>query len=99
MINREVLEKIRILEQKYKETWGINVDYTIISSGMTQEKLVDVLERIVDTGESVIVGFSNIKNKHYKHIFVDNILLKRIGKRILMNSVKLKFHHPDLYAC
>lgn len=64
MINREVLEKIRILEQKYKETWGINVDYTIIPSGMTQEKLVDVLERIVDTGESVIVGFSNIKNKH-----------------------------------
>lgn len=64
MINREVLEKIRILEQKYKETWGINVDYTIIPSGMTQEKLVDVLERIVDTGESIIVGFSKIKNKH-----------------------------------
>lgn len=64
MLNREVLEKIRILEQKYKETWGINVDYTIIPSGMTQEKLVDVLERIVDTGESIIVGFSKIKNKH-----------------------------------
>ncbi len=53
-----------MLEQKYKETWGINVDYTIIPSGMTQEKLVDVLERIVDTGESIMVGFSNIKNKH-----------------------------------
>ena len=64
ILNREVLEKIRILEQKYKETWGINVDYTIIPSGMTQEKLVDVLERIVDTGESIIVGFSKIKNKH-----------------------------------
>ncbi len=64
MLNKEVLEKIRILEQKYKETWGINVDYTIIPRGMTQEKLVEVLERIVDTGESIIVGFSKIKNKH-----------------------------------
>ncbi|GFI23597.1 hypothetical protein IMSAGC011_02386 [Lachnospiraceae bacterium] len=64
MLNKEALEKIRMLEQKYKETWGINVDYTIIPSGMTQEKLVDVLERIVDTGESIMVGFSNIKNKH-----------------------------------
>ena len=63
MLNKEALEKIRILEQKYKETWGINVDYTIIPSGMTQEKLVEVLERIVDTGESIIVGFSKIKNK------------------------------------
>lgn len=64
MLNKEVLEKIRILEQKYKGTWGINVDYTIIPPGMTQEKLVEVLERIVDTGESIIVGFSKIKNKH-----------------------------------
>ena len=64
MLNKEALEKIRILEQKYKETWGINVDYTIIPSGMTQEKLVEVLERIVDTGESIIVGFNKIKNKH-----------------------------------
>ncbi len=64
MLNKEALKKIRILEQKYKETWGINVDYTIIPSGMTQEKLVEVLERIVDTGESIIVGFSKIKNKH-----------------------------------
>ena len=64
MINKEALEKIRILEQTYKETWGINVDYTIIPPGMAQEKLVEVLERIVDTGESIIVGFSEIKNKH-----------------------------------
>lgn len=66
MINVEALEKVRILEQKYKETWGINVDYTIIPSEMTQEKLVDVLERIVETGESISAGFSNIKNKHNK---------------------------------
>lgn len=80
MLNKEALEKIRMLEQKYKETWGINVDYTIIPSGMTQEKLVDVLERIVDTGESIMVGFSNIKNKHQEHISEDNTLLKGIRK-------------------
>ena len=63
MINKEALEKISILEQKYKETWGIDVDYTIIPPGITQEKLVDILERIIDTGESITVGFSKIKNK------------------------------------
>lgn len=63
-VNKETLEKIRLLEQKYKETWGINVDYTIIPSGMTQEKLADVLERIVDTGENITAGYSNIKIKH-----------------------------------
>ena len=28
--------------------------------GITQEKLVDVLKRIVDTGESILVGYNKL---------------------------------------
>ena len=63
MVNKEALDKIKILEQEYMENWGRNVDYTAIPIEMTQEKMVEVLERIKDTGESVLVGFNRIKNR------------------------------------
>ena len=63
MVNREALEKIEILERKYLETWGRDVDHTVIPAGMTQEKMAEVLERIIDTGESILVGYQKIKNK------------------------------------
>ena len=61
MVNKEALDKIKILEQEYMENWGRNVDYTVFPIEMTQEKMVEVLERIKDTGESVLVGFNRIK--------------------------------------
>ena len=61
MINDEAIGKIKILENKYKENWGKSVDYTIIPQGITQEKMVEILERIVDTGESILVGFEKTK--------------------------------------
>ena len=57
MVNQEALDKIRELSQKYKYNWGKEVDLTCIPSGMSQEKFVVVLERIVETGESVLVGW------------------------------------------
>lgn len=61
MINKEALDRIKMLENKYMETWGKSVDYTIIPKGITQEKMVEILERIVNTGESVLVGYEKIK--------------------------------------
>ena len=61
MINKEAINKIKILENRYKENWGKSVDYTIIPKGVTQEKMVEILERIVNTGESVLVGYEKIK--------------------------------------
>ena len=63
MVNKEALEKIKALEQKYKEVWGKCVDYTIIPKGLSQEKLVAVLERIINTGESILVGYEKIKQQ------------------------------------
>ena len=63
MVNKEALDKIKILEQEYMENWGRSVDYTVIPIEMTQEKMVEVLERIKDTGESVLVGFNRINNQ------------------------------------
>ena len=61
MINKEALEKIKTLENEYNKNWGKSVDYTIIPQGVTQEKMVEILERIVNTGESILVGYEKIK--------------------------------------
>ncbi|MBE6754204.1 MAG: hypothetical protein E7559_07645 [Ruminococcaceae bacterium] len=60
MTDKQVTERIELLERKYREVWGVEVDYLTVPACMTQEKLVCVLERIIDTGESVLVGFNKI---------------------------------------
>ncbi|MDE7202583.1 MAG: hypothetical protein K2O91_11950, partial [Lachnospiraceae bacterium] len=59
MIDQKALEKIEGLLQKYRYNWGKEVDLNCMPPGMTQEKFVVVLERIVETGESVLVGWNN----------------------------------------
>ena len=75
MVNEEALEEIEKLSNIYEKTWGVPVDYTILPAGLTQEKLVVVLKRIVDTGESVLVGYAEtfgpatakfLQNKHIR---------------------------------
>ena len=58
MINQEALEKVEELLEKYKFNWGKEVNLNCMPSGISQEKLVVVLERIVETGESVLVGWN-----------------------------------------
>ena len=65
MVNEEAIDKIEKLSIIYEKTWGLPVDYTILPAGLTQEKLVAVLKRIVDTGESVLVGYSKIFQNKY----------------------------------
>ena len=60
MVNEEALEEIERLSNIYEKKWGVPVDYTILPAGLSQEKLVVVLGRIVDTGESVLVSYSRI---------------------------------------
>ena len=63
MINREALEKIELLEQEYLNNWGKPVDYRILPVGISQEKLVTVLERAKETGESILVAYGKIKKR------------------------------------
>lgn len=58
MINEEALNKIDELSKLYKFNWGKEVDRVGMPLGMSQEKLVIVLERIVETGESILVGWN-----------------------------------------
>lgn len=60
MIDVEISKKIKELSLLYKQRWGKEPDYTIVPKGITQEILLKVLERIVDTGESVLVGWNKI---------------------------------------
>lgn len=63
MINEEAIRQIQLLEKKYEHNWGRKVDYTVLPQGLSQEKLAVILERIVDTGESVLVGWNRVFNK------------------------------------
>ena len=61
MVNQAALEKIEVLLQEYKYNWGKEADLTCIPAGMSQEKLVEVLERVVETGESILAGLRNCR--------------------------------------
>lgn len=60
MIDVEISKKIKELSLLYKQRWGKDPDYTVVPKGITQEVLLKVLERIVDTGESILVGWNKI---------------------------------------
>lgn len=60
MINPEAQEKINQLYQLYKQRWGKDLYDSILPGNITQETLVLVLERIVDTGESILVGYDKL---------------------------------------
>ena len=58
MIDQEILKKVEELLEKYKYNWGREVDLNCVPSGISQEKFIVVLERIVETGESILVGWN-----------------------------------------
>ena len=60
MINKEAIRQIELLEQEYEHNWGKKVDYSVLPQGISQEKVAVVLERIVDTGESILVGWDKL---------------------------------------
>ena len=60
MVNPDAQEKINQLYQLYKQRWGKDLNDSILPGNMNQEKLVLILERIVDTGESILVGYDKL---------------------------------------
>jgi len=61
MINEQAMESIRELEEEYKYRWGKDVDYTLLPPRITQEKLVVILEHIVETGQGIMSGWEEVK--------------------------------------
>ncbi|MCM1499278.1 MAG: hypothetical protein NC124_12500 [Clostridium sp.] len=60
MLNPDTLEQLDSLCDLYKYRWGKEVDDTILPRGIAQEQLLAILERIVDTGESILAGYNKI---------------------------------------
>ena len=62
----EYLQKVSKLCEQYYSRWGKEVDMLALPSGID---IVKTLERIVDTGESPIVGWQKIKEERISKIF------------------------------
>lgn len=56
MSNTKTLTRIQELEQEYKRKWRKDLEYYRIPD-LTQEKMIFILEQIVKTGESFLVGY------------------------------------------
>jgi|GEM_PF-1391199 len=66
MINPETLERIEILLKTYEKNWGKQLDLLDRPAKMTQDDLAEVLELIVETGESLLVGWAKCqKGNHH----------------------------------
>lgn len=57
VVNKEAIRKAEELMEKYEYNWGKKIEINYFPPSMTQEKFVVVLERIVETGESLLVGY------------------------------------------
>lgn len=61
--DESVLKRIEELSKKYEETWGNEVDYTIMPKGITQEKLVKCLELMIEDNLSLVVAYTKLFKK------------------------------------
>lgn len=57
------MKKIDELSKKYKETWGKEVDCSILPRGISQEKLVKCLELMIDDNLSLLVAYNKLFKK------------------------------------
>lgn len=58
-----VLKRIEELSKKYQETWGKEVDYTIVPQGITQEKLTKCLELMIKDNLSLMLAHNKLFKK------------------------------------
>ena len=68
MINIKILQELNKLSALYEKRWGKKVDYIGMPSNISQERLLLVLRYIVDTGDSVLVGFQKVRNITLKYL-------------------------------
>ena len=61
--NENTLKKIEELNKRYIDTWGKEVNYTIIPKGITQEKLVKCLELMIENNLSLVVAYTKLFKK------------------------------------
>ena len=57
------LKKIEELCKKYKEPWRKEVDYTVVSKGITQEIFVKCLELMIADNSSLVDAYAKLFKK------------------------------------
>ena len=76
LINEEGIRQIELLEQEYEHNWGKSGLYSY-TPGIIAGKIAVILERIVDTGESIL-GYNKIcRRKKMGYGSKRDILLKQ----------------------
>ncbi len=58
-----VLKRIEELSKKYQETWGKEVDYTIVPQEITQERLTKCLELMIKDNLSLMIAYNKLFKK------------------------------------
>lgn len=53
-------QKVEELSAQYEHNWGKKIDETFIPPVKSHETMILILERIVETGESLLVGYNKI---------------------------------------
>lgn len=59
-IDDSAIERVNELCKKYQETYGKEIDFTIIPKGLTQEKLEKCIELMIDDNLSLIVAYEKL---------------------------------------
>ena len=62
LINVKAIQEIHKLSSLYEKRWGKEVDYVGMPTRLCQETLLQVLRLIVETGDSILVGFQKRKS-------------------------------------
>lgn len=62
MINPSVIKEIHKLCSQYEAKFGKEIDYMGLPSTISQEKFLQALRVIVDTGDSVLVGLTKVRD-------------------------------------
>lgn len=63
VIDDSAIERVRELSRKYKETWGQEVDCSVIPREITQEKLVKCLELMIGDNVSLLMAYHKLFKK------------------------------------
>lgn len=61
LVNVKAMQEIHKLSSLYEKNWGKEVDYVGMPISVDQENLLQVFRIIVETGDSVLVGFQKRK--------------------------------------
>lgn len=71
MINVEVMKEITELCAKYEKRWNKPVDFVGLPSTLYQERFLLIMRYIVDTGDSILVGYQKVDgllNSYYEYL-------------------------------